>query len=128
MAELNDTDLTTIVKALVDEAESHRENLSSDRQKATDYYDGKMVDVPAEPNRSSVVSRDIRSTLKKAKPSLARTLLGNDKVAEFKPNGEGDEDEAEQPHREHRPEGAEHLDEGIVGLGQQFHRVCSLRP
>ncbi|OWK26284.1 hypothetical protein AJ87_02870 [Rhizobium yanglingense] len=55
-----------------------------------------MKDTPADPNRSKVVSRDVRSSIKKVLPSIIRTILGNDKVVEYQPVNEGDEAAAEQ--------------------------------
>lgn len=74
--------LTSIVASLVRDAESYRNELGDDRDKANEYFDGEMKDVPVTVGRSSVVSRDVRANIKKAKPSLVRTLLGNDKVVE----------------------------------------------
>ncbi|KNY35560.1 hypothetical protein [Agrobacterium sp. SUL3] len=88
--------LTAAVSHLVKECESYREELSIDRDKAMEYFDGKMDDVPVVDGRSKVVSRDVRAHIKKVLPSLIRTILGNDQVAEFQPMGEGDEEYAEQ--------------------------------
>lgn len=88
--------LTAAVSHLVKECESYREELSIDRDKAMEYFDGNMEDVPVIEGRSKVVSRDVRAHIKKVLPSLIRTILGNDQVAEFQPMGEGDEEYAEQ--------------------------------
>ncbi|MBB4347959.1 portal protein [Aliirhizobium cellulosilyticum] len=88
--------LTSIVASLVRDAESYRNELGDDRDKANEYFDGEMNDVPVMVGRSSVVSRDVRANIKKAKPSLVRTLLGNDKVVEYEPVAEGEEAQAEQ--------------------------------
>lgn len=88
--------LTAAVSHLVKECESYREELSIDRDKAMEYFDGKMDDVPVIDGRSKVVSRDVRAHIKKVLPSLIRTILGNDQVAEFQPMGEGDEEYADQ--------------------------------
>ncbi|MEX2741096.1 phage portal protein [Rhizobium mongolense] len=88
--------VTPIVANMVKDAESYREELSKDRDKAQEYFDGQMDDVPVVDGRSKVVSRDVRAHIKKVLPSLVRTLLGNDKIAEFQPVAEGDEPFAEQ--------------------------------
>lgn len=89
--------LTPTIAQLVADAESYREQLSKDRDKAQRYFDGDVSeDIPAVDGRSKVVSRDVRAHIKKVLPSLIRTLLGNDKIAEFQPVAEGDEDNAEQ--------------------------------
>lgn len=81
---------------MVRECEDYREALSTDRTRAVEYYDGIMKDTPADQGRSSVVSRDVRSTIKDVLPSILRTILGNDEVVEYQPVGEGDEEKAEQ--------------------------------
>ncbi|WP_376742355.1 phage portal protein [Ensifer canadensis] len=96
MAEMSPVQLTSTVTQLVKDCESFRDQLSTDRVKAMEYYDGVMKDVPADPNRSKVVSRDVRSAIKKVLPSLIRTILGNDKVVEYEPVNQGDEAGAEQ--------------------------------
>ncbi|KQS79045.1 phage portal protein [Rhizobium sp. Leaf384] len=88
--------LTSIVSALVRDCESYRNELGTDRDKSSEYFDGEMSDVPSQEGRSKVVSRDVRANIKKAKPSLVRTLLGNDKVVEYEPVAEGEEEQAEQ--------------------------------
>lgn len=96
MAEMTDERLAGIVSMLVKDSENYRDELSTDRETAMEYYDGVMKDVPVEDNRSKVVSRDVRSAIKKVLPSVMRTILGNDQVVEYEPVGEGDEKAAEQ--------------------------------
>lgn len=96
MADDKKDSLTSIISALVKDCESYRDELGTDRDKANEYFDGEMKDVPTQVGRSQVVSRDVRANIKKAKPSLIRTLLGNDKVVEYEPVAEGDEQAAEQ--------------------------------
>ncbi|NTF35555.1 portal protein [Agrobacterium rubi] len=88
--------LTSVVKSLVEDCESYREESEKDRTRSTEYFDGKMTDVPHQEGRSQVVTRDVRSNIKKVLPSMVRTLLGNDKVVEYEPVGEDDEESAEQ--------------------------------
>ncbi|MDX3929107.1 MAG: phage portal protein [Shinella sp.] len=88
--------LCTIVESLVKDAETYRTERSDDRVKAMEYFDGEMRDVPADEGRSKVVSRDVRSAIKKVLPSLNRTILGGDKLVEYQPVGQGDEAGAEQ--------------------------------
>ncbi len=96
MAKTERDNLTPTIANLVKECESYREQLSIDRDKATEYFDGQMDDVPVTDGRSKVVSRDVRAHVKKVLPSLVRTILGNDKIAEYQPIAEGDEQFAEQ--------------------------------
>ncbi|MGO4619050.1 phage portal protein [Ensifer sp. 2YAB10] len=96
MRALTEEQITSQVTQLVKDCEDFRDQLSADRVKAMEYYDGVMTDVPADANRSKVVSRDVRSAIKKVLPSLIRTILGNDKVVEYEPVNQGDEAGAEQ--------------------------------
>ena len=100
MAELDNDQLCGIVSELVKAAEDYSSDRSSDRIKAMAYFDGDADDmqkyVPAENGRSRVVSRDVRSAVKKVLPSVLRTILGNDEIVEYMPVGEGDEGGADQ--------------------------------
>ncbi len=96
MAAQSNEQITSQVTQLVKDCEDFRDQSSADRVKAMEYYDGVMRDVPADANRSKVVSRDVRAAIKKVLPSLIRTILGNDKVVEYEPVNQGDEGGAEQ--------------------------------
>lgn len=100
MAELDNIELCGIIKCLVDSAESYRDDRSEDRIKANTYFDGDSKDmqkyIPADDGRSQVVSRDVRSAVKKVSPSVFRTILGGDEIVEYQPVAEGDEEQAEQ--------------------------------
>lgn len=96
MAAMSTQQVAAQVSQLVKDCENYRDELSVDRIKAMEYYDGIMKDTPADANRSKVVSRDVRSAIKKVLPSVIRTILGNDKVVEYQPVNEGDEAAAEQ--------------------------------
>ena len=94
---MTQNDLAVILAGMVRDCESYRDTeLMPERIRAMEYYNGTMVDTPSEDNRSSVISRDVRAAIKKLKPSIYRTILGNDKVVEYLPTGEGDEETAEQ--------------------------------
>lgn len=88
--------ISSQVYVLVKDCENYRDELSKDREKANQYFDGEMKDTPADANRSQVVSRDTRSAIKKAKPAIVRTILGNDKVVEYQAVNDGDEPGADQ--------------------------------
>ncbi|WP_269825933.1 phage portal protein [Agrobacterium salinitolerans] len=93
---MTDDQLCGIVYNLVKDAEAYRDERSKERIRAMEYFDGTMKDVPAEDGRSKVVSRDVRAAIKKVVPSVVRTILGNDKIVEYEPMKEGDEDGANQ--------------------------------
>ncbi len=93
---MTDEDIAKAVEVMAKDARSWGEERSGDRQEAIEYYDGTMKDTPSDANRSSVVSRDFRSATKKVLPAIVRTILGGDKVVEYPPIGQGDEQMAEQ--------------------------------
>lgn len=92
---MDDEDLVSLLTDLIKDAESYRDELQTDRLRAQEYYDGTMKDTASDDGRSSVVSKDVRSALKKVLPSIMRTILGNSQVVEYAPVGEGDEEMAE---------------------------------
>lgn len=89
-------DAIATIADMVREAEKHADDLSADRIRAIEYYQGEMQDTPADTGRSQMVSRDVRANIKKVLPSLVRTILGSDTVAEYQPVGPDDEQGAEQ--------------------------------
>jgi hypothetical protein len=93
---MTDADLCKIVADLVKDAEAYRDDRSKDNQRAQEYYDGEMSDTPSDNGRSKVVSRDLRAEIKKVMPSIKRTLLRAEKVVEYLPVGQEDEESAKQ--------------------------------
>jgi len=97
---IDDVRLTNIVKDLVKDAEAYRDERSEDREKAMAYFDGDEEKlqkyIPSDEGRSKVVSRDVRSAVRKVLPSVLRTILGHDEIVEYTPVGEGDENSADQ--------------------------------
>ena len=98
MASMTDDKLTSVVYSLVRDCERYRDENEKERTRATEYYDGDITDpdMQVDPGHSKAVSRDVRSNIKKVLPSIIRTILGNEKVVEYVPVGEGDEAGAEQ--------------------------------
>lgn len=93
---MNESAAIPIVFDLVKDCESYRDQLSTERIRAMEYYDGVMRDTPSDEGRSKVVSRDVRAMVKKVLPAVVRTIMGNDQVVEYKPGGKGDEQQAGQ--------------------------------
>jgi len=89
-------DQIAIIADMVKQSERHADDLSKDRLRAIEYYEGTMRDTPSDEGRSKMVTRDVRSQIKKVLPSIMRTILGADEVVEYPPVGEGDEDDADQ--------------------------------
>lgn len=64
------------------------------RQTAMDYYRGIMRDVPADPDWSHAVSRDVSNTIDQTLPGLMRVFAGAGQIAKFSPENKGDEQAA----------------------------------
>lgn len=86
----------TAVINMIRDAEQHEKDMGQHRLNAQAFYNGDSESVPFDKGRSELVSRDVRDHIKKALPSIMRTLLGSDKVVEFQPTGPGDEASAQQ--------------------------------
>lgn len=86
----------SVIADMVREAERFADDLSQDRLRSIEYYQGVMKDTPSDEGRSKMVTRDVRAHIKKVLPSVVRTILGNDEVVEFQPKAEGDEEGAAQ--------------------------------
>lgn len=97
MPKMNDQELAGIVGGLLADCENYQESYQRpDRLKAQQYYDGEMRDTPADDGRSKAISKDVRATIKKMLPSIYRVFFGSDKIVEYAPISEGDENSAEQ--------------------------------
>lgn len=71
--------------------------LSEDRAKAMNYYNGDMSeDMPAVEGRSKAVSSDVADTIEGLMPSLMDIFAGSDEVVRFEPVGPEDEMAAQQ--------------------------------
>jgi hypothetical protein len=88
--------LTAHLARLIEDAEEHLDQQEVGRKRALEYYDGVMHDLPAEDGRSKVVSRDLRAVVLKVLPSVMRTFFAGEKLVEFLPVGQEDEEAAQQ--------------------------------
>ena len=67
-----------------------------DREAALEYYEGRMIDLPAPKGRSRIVSHDVADTIDQLLPGLMRVFAGADKVVVYAPTRQGDEQFAAQ--------------------------------
>lgn len=71
--------------------------LSSDRQRAMDYYNGDVsADIPTVAGRSSAVSSDVSDTIEGMMPQIMEVFYGGDDVVTFAPVGPEDVEAAQQ--------------------------------
>lgn len=74
-----------------------KEELSESRSKAINYFLGDLKDdVPAPPNRSSVVSKDTSDVIGWMLPGIMRTFMASGRVVECEPVGPEDEAYSDQ--------------------------------
>jgi hypothetical protein len=71
-------------------------DLMGDREKALNYFKGYMPDVVAPPNRSQAVSTDLADAIETLLPDLMEILAGGEDVVAFIPQGQEDEEAAQQ--------------------------------
>lgn len=94
---MTDKGLSALVRSEIDDAAGYdKSGLSAHRARAMDYYDGVMADLPAQPNRSSVTSRDMSEAIGWILPGLMRVFASGDRVAEYEPTSKDDEQAARQ--------------------------------
>lgn len=70
--------------------------LSSEREKAMNYYLGEMSDMPSTEGMSSAVSSDVADTVEGLMPSLMDIFCSSDEVVRFEAVGPDDEEAAQQ--------------------------------
>lgn len=93
---MDDETLADLVDGLIDDSETVSEYQARKRERALNYYRGKMDDMPSDVGKSSMVSKDVRATIKKVMPSIKRVLFSSRKLVEYQPVGPGDEPHAKQ--------------------------------
>ena len=93
---LDINDVMSHVHRLVEACVEANDNQQRDRTDASEYIQGIMEDTPAHPDMSQATSTDIRDTIKKLMPSVMRTLLANERIAEYEPNTEEQVEMAKQ--------------------------------
>ena len=90
------SEIESIVKSAITDAVAFVESeVSPDRLKAQQYYDG-HVTLTHEEGRSKVVATKVRDTIRATKPSLMRVFLSTSRPVEFVPTGKEDVMIAEQ--------------------------------
>jgi hypothetical protein len=86
---LSAADFQKLVTSQAQDAETYvNDTFSAEREKATDYYKGRLPDVDkddAEEDRSTVVLSELRDTTLGMMPDLLRIFLGGESICSFKP-------------------------------------------
>jgi len=83
---MRESDLDSLLDSHIADAETSYGNEREDAiTKALEYRAGEMRDLPPQPGRSKVVSRDVNDVIGWIMPSMLRVFLASDKVATFEP-------------------------------------------
>jgi hypothetical protein len=94
---MSDADLAALLDGQINDAIAYdASDLWHSREKALDYFEGRMPDLPSQAGRSSVVSRDVADVHGLVMPGLLRVFLATDTVAIFEPRQQRDEKFAKQ--------------------------------
>ena len=94
--QLTDDEIETIVAtAITDAVDFVESEISPDRIKAQNYFDGE-TDLGYEEGRSKVVATKVRDAIRGIKPSLMRIFLSTERPVEYVPRGPEDLAGAEQ--------------------------------
>jgi hypothetical protein len=99
MAKMSDTVLKALLQAERNASlgGSLTSDLTTDRAKAMDYYNGDLkVDMPSAEGRSSAISSDVADTIEGLMPSLMEIFTAGEEVVRFDPVGPEDEEAAKQ--------------------------------
>ena len=93
---MNDDTLLTIIKQYRKDALGPEDGvLTEERAEAMDRYHGRPYG-NEEPNKSSIVTKDLSETVDWIMPSVMRVFLQSGALVEFSPVGGDDEDDARQ--------------------------------
>jgi hypothetical protein len=96
MAKMTEDELGALCEDWITNAKHFDESdLEETRQKANDFYDGK-VDIEPQPNRSKVVSSDVADVMGWILPGLLRVFTASDRAVIYEPNSPEEEDMAKE--------------------------------
>src|SRR5580765_2999879 len=96
MPKMTEDELGALCEDWITNAKHFDENdLEETRQKANDFYDGK-VDILEQPNRSRVVSSDVADVMGWILPGLLRVFTASDRVVVYEPSSPEEEEMAKQ--------------------------------
>jgi hypothetical protein len=93
---LDEYELKALLQREISAAEGHQSKLSKERERAIEYYEGKVPDVPAMDGRSRYTSRDTSNVIGWALPGIMRVFTASDRIVNYMPENPEDEEGAEQ--------------------------------
>lgn len=95
---MTDEDLLALVNAEHDNSIGFDldAELNEQRERALEYFNGEMRDVPSLPNRSKAMSLDVADGIETLLPDVVEVLTSGDDMVAFRPVGPEDEEAAQQ--------------------------------
>lgn len=89
--------LKAIISDEINQAENYAMGeLTPSREKAINYYNGNVTDVPAMEGRSKYISRDVSNVIGWILPDIMRVFTASDRIVDCLPETEEDEESSEQ--------------------------------
>lgn len=89
---LDETQLKALVAAEIQDAELYQTNeVSGERERAINYYNGEMPDTPAAEGWSTFKSRDVSDVMGWVLPGIIRVFTASDRIVDYQPRRPGDE-------------------------------------
>lgn len=92
---MSDTEVLSVLNSLSANAIGGIDTKDSESATSLDYYNGEPYGTEID-GQSQVVSREVMETIEWAMPSLMRVFTSGDKIVQFEPVGQEDEEQAEQ--------------------------------
>jgi len=90
-------EMARIVGRLIEDCDQNETGREAKRLRALEFFRGEMTaHLPSDPGRSSMVSKDVRATIRKVMPALKRVILGSSEIVKYEPVGPNDEPMAAQ--------------------------------
>lgn len=94
---IDENELKAMISQEIADAQTYQDtDISRDRTKAMEYYNGKMLDTPADPAWSQVVSRDVSDVIGWVLPGIVRVFTASDRIVDYQPEEQADEQFCEQ--------------------------------
>lgn len=94
---IDEDELKAMISQEISDAQTYQDtDITRNRVKAMEYYNGVMKDTPADPAWSQVVSRDVSDVIGWVLPGVVRVFTASDRIVDFQPEEENDEAFTEQ--------------------------------
>jgi hypothetical protein len=94
---LDETQLKALVAAEIQDAELYQTTeVSGERERAINYYNGEMPDTPAADGWSTFKSRDVSDVMGWVLPGIIRVFTASDRIVDYQPRRPNDEEFTDQ--------------------------------